>query len=496
MQTFNDSKKVIELTFLWEVARALNENISSEDLIKSIKTIFCIFFKINYLKILLYEENFDTFSDFSRNWNILSKVDDKERLINFFKVLIPQQGRGFLINDSLVKFDNKEKVLRAEISKIIKDNKAVLVLPITDKNEVIGLIELQTDEFTPDCQNLDFIMSLNIAATQISTAIINNKLNYFMQQNVEFYKAMKDIAKLIESQYELNYILPLIGESISKFAINKQISIFYKDENSKYKLLWPKKYCYDGLNNLLKKNENALTYNISNDGHFGVFPLLKEGINIGVVLIDGKNNKLDEKDIFYMEQLIRQSNITVEKAEYYAETLKQATIDALTGLNNRRQFETRLEQEINIAKRKKSHLCFMLLDIDYFKSVNDTFGHLVGDEILYNVAKIIREEIRTYDIAARYGGEEFCLLLPDTTVPKALLIANRLRERIEKSKFDISSFNLTNVKNVSITISIGISVFDPKYPDFTKIFKEADSALYKAKQEGRNRVILFSNQEL
>ena|GEM_PF-456172 len=494
MQTFNETKKVIELTFLWEIARALNENISSEDLIKSIKTIFCIFFKINYLNILLYDEYSDTFRDFNKNWNILTQTEDRERLINLYKALIPQQGRGFLINDSLVRFDNKEKVLRAEISKNIEDNKAVIVLPITDKDMVIGLIELATDEFTPDCQNLDFIMSLNIAATQISTVIINKQLNYFMQQNIEFYRAMKDIAKLVESQYELSYIIPLIGESISKFTANKLISIFYKDENSKYKRLWPKKFNYEYLDIFLQKNEGILTYKISEDGNIGIFPLLKAGLNAGAIIIDGRNYKLTEKEIFYLEQLTRQANITIEKSEYYAETLKYATIDALTGLNNRRQFEVRLEQEINIAKRKKTNLCFMILDIDYFKSINDTFGHLVGDEILYNVAKIIREEIRTYDIAARYGGEEFCLLLPDTHLPKALLIANRLRERIEKSKFDISSFNLINVKNVSITISIGISMFDPKYPDYTKLFKEADTALYKAKQEGRNRVILFEKQ--
>jgi len=493
LQTLNYSKKVIELTFLWEIARVLNENISSEDLIKSIKTIFCTFFKINYLKILLYDEYSDAFRDFNKNWNILT--EDKERLINFYKALAPQQGKGFLINDSLVRFDTKDKILRAEISKNIEDNKAVIVLPVTDKNMVIGLVELQTDEFTPDYQNLDFIISLNIAATQISTTIINKQLNYFMQQNIEFYKAMKDIAKLVESQYELNYIVPLIGESISKFTANKQISIFCKDENSKYKLLWPKKYRHDELETFLQKNDEILTYTISKDGHIGIFPLLKSGMNTGSIVINGENYKLTEKDIFYLEQLTRQANITLEKSEYYAETLKQATIDALTGLNNRRQFEVRLEQEINIAQRKKSNLCFMILDIDHFKSINDTFGHLVGDEILYNVAKIIREEIRTYDIAARYGGEEFCLLLPDTSISKALLIAGRLRERIEKSKFDISSFNLINVKNVSITISIGISTFDPKNPDFTRLFKEADSALYKAKQEGRNRVVLYTKQE-
>lgn len=495
MQTFNNQNKVIELTFLWEMARALNENISSEDLIESIKTIFCIFFKINYLKIFLYDENVDNFRNFGQNWNTLDQSKDKERLLSLFNAIVPYQGRGFFINQSLITFDNKEKYLKAEITRSIEDNKAVIVLPVADKNKVIGLIELQTDEFVPDCRNLDFVMSLNIAATQISTAIINKKLNYMMQQNIEFYKAMKDITKLIESQYELNYILPLIGENISSFTVNKQISVYYKDENNKYNILWPLNCSNDRLNEYLLNGDKLLNYIICENGCVGIFPLLKAGVNVGLIVIDGKENKLTEKDIFYIEQLVRQSSVTIEKAEHYAETLKQATIDALTGLNNRRQFQIRLEQEMSISQRKQTPLCFMILDIDNFKSINDTFGHLVGDQILYNIAKIIREEIRTYDIAARYGGEEFCLLLPGTAISKALLIANRLRKRIEKSRFDISSFNLSNVKNVSITVSIGISVVDPENSDSTKLFKEADTALYKAKQEGRNKVILHKRPD-
>jgi len=491
LQIFNDSQRVIGLTFLWELSRALNENISSEDLIESIKSIFCIFFKINYLKIYIYDEYSDGFMDFGNNWSIPNQAVNQGKLINFYKVLAAYQGKSFLINDSLVKFDNKEKLLRAEISKNIEDNKAVVILPVTDKNSVVGLIELQTDEFTPDCQNIDFIMSLSIAATQISTAIINKKLNYLTRQNVEFYKAMKDIAKLIELQYESGYIIPLIGETIGKFITDRQISLFYKDEDGKYVLVWPEKYYMENLDGYLEKSTDLLTYSISEDGFVGMFPLVKAGVNTGIVIVNGINHKLAEKDIFYMEQLTRQANITVEKAEYYANTLKQATIDALTGLINRRQFEVRVEQEINIALRKKSQLCFMIIDIDYFKTINDTFGHLVGDQVLYSVAKIMGDELRTYDIAARYGGEEFCLLLPDTSAQKTLLIANRLREKIEKFKFDISSSNLANIKNISITVSIGISELDLSRPDYTKLFNEADSALYKAKQNGRNRAILY-----
>ena len=158
---------------------------------------------------------------------------------------------------------------------------------------------------------------------------------------------------------------------------------------------------------------------------------------------------------------------------------EKASVDFLTKLYNRRKFNSFLEYEISKANRyKEQQLSILLVDIDYFKNVNDFHGHLVGDNILQEVSKILTICSRDTDIVARWGGEEFILMLPQTNVEQAFLVAQKLRVTIEKHKFD-------EVKH--ITCSIGVTQFQ-RNEDKDTLFKRVDSALYKAKNAGRNRV--------
>ena len=120
-----------------------------------------------------------------------------------------------------------------------------------------------------------------------------------------------------------------------------------------------------------------------------------------------------------LDTIKRQAAATINRANSYSTILQYATLDALTNLNNRRQFEIRLGQEISITKRQGKPLCAMMIDIDFFKSVNDTHGHAAGDEVLRTVAGIIKEHLRESDIPSRYGGEEFAVLLPFTKLEEA-----------------------------------------------------------------------------
>ena len=180
-----------------------------------------------------------------------------------------------------------------------------------------------------------------------------------------------------------------------------------------------------------------------------------------------------------MEQLTRQSAITINRANTYSKVLQYATLDALTNLNNRRQFEVRLKQEIATTKRQKNPLCAMMIDIDFFKKVNDT--HASGDAVLRTVASIIKEHLRESDIPSRYGGEEFAVLLPYTHIEEAKIVGERLRKAVETTPIPIDK------KNINVTISMGLAEFDVKESG-EELFKRADSALYEAKEGGRNRV--------
>ena len=133
----------------------------------------------------------------------------------------------------------------------------------------------------------------------------------------------------------------------------------------------------------------------------------------------------------------------------------------------------------------------LMLDIDYFKKVNDTWGHSAGDCVLKSVSKIIVQELREYDIASRYGGEEFCILLPDTKIREAVFVAQRLRKAVESSDVSISEDQVFGADTLKVTISIGVSEFDEGMDMPEKLHQCADIALYEAKHRGRNRVVVY-----
>lgn len=159
-----------------------------------------------------------------------------------------------------------------------------------------------------------------------------------------------------------------------------------------------------------------------------------------------------------------------------------ATTDALTGLINRREFNRRISEEFARAKRHKTQLSLALFDIDFFKKINDTYGHNAGDAILKELGSLIANRTRTSDIACRYGGEEFALILPETSQVEAYELLDRLRQIVEEEIFNKSA------KPIRATISVGVAQLDLSDKAPVDFCERADKALYKAKEGGRNRV--------
>jgi diguanylate cyclase (GGDEF)-like protein len=161
-----------------------------------------------------------------------------------------------------------------------------------------------------------------------------------------------------------------------------------------------------------------------------------------------------------------------------------ATTDPLTGAGNRRQFIEHVEAEITRAKRSGAPLSLLSLDLDHFKSINDSRGHLVGDEVLCGFVRKCFEAIRPYDSVARVGGEEFMVLLPGATLDTACVVGDRLRLAIQRNAIDVGTR-----PSINITISIGVSELGRDGDTLDEILRVAGRRLYRAKEEGRNCVI-------
>ncbi len=154
-----------------------------------------------------------------------------------------------------------------------------------------------------------------------------------------------------------------------------------------------------------------------------------------------------------------------------------AEVDSLTGVYNRRKIEEILAKEIERSRRYGNEVSLMLIDIDDFKQINDTYGHQIGDEILKQIARLIRQNLRRTDYVGRYGGEEFLVILPETSVQKAMTAGERIRSAIERESF----------RPGRVTVSIGVTLLKDK-DDFGTLFNRLDRAMYLAKERGKNRV--------
>lgn len=192
-----------------------------------------------------------------------------------------------------------------------------------------------------------------------------------------------------------------------------------------------------------------------------------------------------QRVIEYLPYFSSLLGLSLERIDLYERLQKLSIYDSLTQVYNRRYFSERFAEEFERAKSFNFEVSFLMVDIDFFKKINDTYGHLVGDAVLSEVARFIQESIREIDFVGRMGGEEFAVILPETDKTGAIMAAERIRSRIDKEK--IRAFD----EAVNTTVSIGIA----SYPDNTLhqdvLAETADKALYKAKVSGRNKVCWF-----
>ena len=220
---------------------------------------------------------------------------------------------------------------------------------------------------------------------------------------------------------------------------------------------------------------------------FACQPIVERGKSIAVICIGEIQKEFKGSEVMRLTSLLASlSSISIENAQLMKKTKEQAIRDGLTGLYNHRHFYECLDEQMRLAESKKLVLGICLIDIDYFKTFNDTYGHLVGDLILQDAAKIIQNQIQKDDISARYGGEEFAVICLRNDSTAINILAEQLRRAIEQTVFKSGDLRL------NVTISIGVAYYDIKIKSAASVLvKYSDDALYKAKETGRNKVCIY-----
>jgi len=218
-----------------------------------------------------------------------------------------------------------------------------------------------------------------------------------------------------------------------------------------------------------------------------VLPLKSAEKTLGALVVGARRAKaysgLGGEAVRQLEVIAMQAGESILRARLFDETERLATTDGLTGLTNHRTFQARLDEHLAQAQRYGKKTSLLLCDIDHFKSVNDTYGHPAGDQVLRGVARTLAREARATDVVARYGGEEFAVVMPETDAQGALVIAERIREKIAALVFD------TDQGPLRVTLSLGVATFPEDGERKADLVERADGCLYHAKRNGRNRSV-------
>ena len=236
---------------------------------------------------------------------------------------------------------------------------------------------------------------------------------------------------------------------------------------------------YDTLSYKTPEADTELTFGHREGRNRFNYDLKVMESDLGVIEMT-RGRKMRQPEIDQLENLLAALLYPLRNALLYRAAIHSAFIDSLTGVKNRTAFDSNFSRDVEYSHRKSSELSLIVLDIDLFKRINDNYGHIVGDNVLRQVAQCAEQTIRSSDALYRYGGEEFAIVLNGTDEAGALLLAERIRQNVEALVFE-------SLKDVRISVSLGVAVLQED-ESADHLFERADDALYQAKQNGRNRV--------
>jgi diguanylate cyclase (GGDEF)-like protein len=405
-----------------------------------------------------------------------------------------------------------------------------LCVPIKFKEHILGVVNAESTKrnaFTEEDERLLITLAGQIATAmeQIRKAQDERKWLDQLAHSNDLIYALAQITTHIEKAFSIDDIIQNLGRELSKIDLTCIMAAYDRDrglftvsytsmesklleivENGLGHPLIKYKFSRDKLNPkdvlhpaVLSNPEDEIQMLFARTRRQGVLDILQEiGVGIemeplrlplvfeenllGILWIWGKG--LTSADLPIMSIFAKQIGISLERARLFQEVQSLALTDPLTDLHNRRSLFELGKVEFARARRMQRAFCCMMLDLDHFKQVNDTYGHPIGDQVLREFAKRCKGSVREIDLVGRYGGEELIILLPETDGKPALQVAERLRASIAATPFK------ANNQEIAVTVSIGVAAKDDNTAHLETLIARADQAMYIAKHKGRNRVAM------
>ncbi len=391
-----------------------------------------------------------------------------------------------------------------------KKTRSWMGIPLFSRNDIIGFLNLDSYEanhFTAEDQRM-----AEMFGHQVSIALENARLYQEAQSRIQGLSILQEVVQSVIAHLDLDELLDQVYHQVNRFLNSRFFLIagYDADVEEWYSMILIENgqrvdpvrfmvtegfagYVIQNRRPIYLSNARKVQQFIEETGRLGVLslpssimivPLVVSGDLVGVMgaQCDDNDTAFTPDDFTLFTSIGAQVSVAIENARLYARMEQLAITDGLTEIYNRRYFFTLAEKEIARALRYHTPLSVIMVDIDHFKRVNDTYGHAVGDVVLKDVAQIIKHQLRQVDVVGRYGGEEFIMALPETRKKDALILANRVLTIIATQEFK------THNASIFISASMGVSEVEGSQDTLEAVLERADQALYAAKQAGRNQV--------
>jgi diguanylate cyclase (GGDEF)-like protein len=396
-----------------------------------------------------------------------------------------------------------------------------LLLPLFDKRQcLIGVLDLYdpVDRAQPA---LELVKSLDVFAAHAAMAVENarqweelEKTSAELQRQLALWHDLHDLSTVLLSTLEQGSVLPQVTTMLKGIvdfdtmdirlvdeARNELVAIYARDEDAEEILDFSSPLDVGVTGWVVSHNEAQLVNDMTRDPRGVVVPgtevepqasivvpLNVRGKVTGALTIDRLRGRVfEEHELETVKLFANFAAIAIQNALSYEEMERQAISDGLTGIHNYRHFQDALSAAVSRAERYSEAFCLLMMDLDHFKAVNDTIGHQRGDDVLREVAAALKRCSRESDYLARYGGEEFVMILPQTSLPEAQVVAERVRAEV--AAIDVGAPDLR------VTVSVGVASYPESALDPDGVLGAADAALLRAKARGRNRVCLFTEDK-